>query len=173
MMQEFIDRTGYTPSDLEYGFIEEAYYETNASKDDFCKMWLERREHGFWAMELELRKRMAAKQAQIDGLEKQLEASNADLAKALEDKNYFNKIANEYAQKNENLETELGTIKAATKASIMIESIGQEAVFTGIKSLRFVNRKDMMFVTVEQPTGWMDSYRIDGLTGFTVTTAVF
>lgn len=43
LMQEFIDRTGYTPkSAQEYMEIEGEYYNFPGDKDEFCKMWKER-----------------------------------------------------------------------------------------------------------------------------------
>ena len=38
MKHEFIERTKYTPSDEEYHYIEESYYEADTPyKDEFCK----------------------------------------------------------------------------------------------------------------------------------------
>lgn len=41
LISEFIDRTGYVPSDREYrGIIEPAYYNYPNDKDSFCHQWL-------------------------------------------------------------------------------------------------------------------------------------
>lgn len=40
MIQEFIDRTGFEPTHEEYLKIEEAYYEFNGNKDEFCKAFV-------------------------------------------------------------------------------------------------------------------------------------
>ena len=46
---EFIARTGYTPTDEEYYFIEQAYYDTDTLlKDDFCAPWLKDKATGTW-----------------------------------------------------------------------------------------------------------------------------
>lgn len=37
MMSEFIERTGFEPTASEYAKIEEAYYDFNGNKDEFCK----------------------------------------------------------------------------------------------------------------------------------------
>lgn len=54
---EFITHTGYTPSDEEYYFIEQAYYDTdNLLKDDFCAQWLKDKASGTWDREMRVRK---------------------------------------------------------------------------------------------------------------------
>ena len=40
MMSEFIDRTGFTPTYEEYLKIEEAYYNFDGNKDDFCRAFV-------------------------------------------------------------------------------------------------------------------------------------
>lgn len=40
MMQEFTERTGVTPTFLEYQDIECEYYGFDGDKDDFCKAWV-------------------------------------------------------------------------------------------------------------------------------------
>ena len=40
MMSEFIDRTGFEPTASEYAKIEEAYYDFNGNKDEFCKAFV-------------------------------------------------------------------------------------------------------------------------------------
>lgn len=40
MMSEFIDRTGFEPTAKEYAKIEEAYYDFNGNKDEFCKAFV-------------------------------------------------------------------------------------------------------------------------------------
>lgn len=40
MMSEFIDRTGFEPTYEEYQEIEEAYYNFDGNKDEFCVKWL-------------------------------------------------------------------------------------------------------------------------------------
>lgn len=40
MMSEFIERTGFEPTASEYVKIEEAYYDFNGNKDEFCKAFV-------------------------------------------------------------------------------------------------------------------------------------
>lgn len=40
MMSEFIERTGFEPTAKEYAKIEEAYYDFNGNKDEFCKAFV-------------------------------------------------------------------------------------------------------------------------------------
>ena len=56
MIQEFIDRTNYTPSADEYYHIEKAYYDFPGNKDEFCKWWKKAKRGGYWDRELELRR---------------------------------------------------------------------------------------------------------------------
>lgn len=37
LKEEFIARTGYTPTDAEYAAVEKDYYDFDGDKDDFCK----------------------------------------------------------------------------------------------------------------------------------------
>lgn len=54
---EFIARTGYTPSDEEYYYIEQAYYDTDTQfKDDFCAQWVKDKATGTWTREMRVRK---------------------------------------------------------------------------------------------------------------------
>lgn len=57
MLQEFIDRTGYTPREEinEYRFIEQSYYDFDGDKDEFCKQWKKDKKDGHWDRELKLR----------------------------------------------------------------------------------------------------------------------
>ena len=40
MISEFIERTGFEPTASEYVKIEEAYYDFNGNKDEFCKAFV-------------------------------------------------------------------------------------------------------------------------------------
>lgn len=40
MISEFIERTGFEPTASEYAKIEEAYYNFNGNKDEFCKAFM-------------------------------------------------------------------------------------------------------------------------------------
>ena len=41
MMSEFIERTGFEPTASEYAKIEEAYYDFDGDKDEFCKAFVQ------------------------------------------------------------------------------------------------------------------------------------
>lgn len=57
MKHEFIELTGYTPTDEEYHYIEESYYDADTTyKSEFCKQWKKDQKSGKWAMELKFRK---------------------------------------------------------------------------------------------------------------------
>jgi len=67
MIQEFIDRTGYTPSAREYHYIEESYYDSPLpNKDEFCKQFKKDLRNGKWEMEYELRQRIDAQKAEYE-----------------------------------------------------------------------------------------------------------
>lgn len=67
MKHEFIERTGYTPTDEEYHYIEESYYEAETcSKDEFCKQWLKDNASGKWSMELRFRKMLDEQKAEYE-----------------------------------------------------------------------------------------------------------
>lgn len=60
LIQEFIDRTGYKPTIDEYRHIENAYYDFDGGKDDFCKWWKIQKRGGRWDRELKLREKIQA-----------------------------------------------------------------------------------------------------------------
>ena len=60
MIQEFIDRTNYTPPAGEYYHIEKAYYDFPGNKDEFCNWWKKAKRAGYWDRELELRRDLDA-----------------------------------------------------------------------------------------------------------------
>lgn len=55
MMSEFTERTKYEPSFKEYAEIEEAYYEFDGNKDEFCKYFMKELKAGRWEKEYQLR----------------------------------------------------------------------------------------------------------------------
>lgn len=66
LMSEFVERTGYQPSNEEYAQIEESYYTFPGNKDEFCAQWKKDYKDGHWERELTLRRRMAAMQAEYE-----------------------------------------------------------------------------------------------------------
>lgn len=78
MIHEFIERTKYTPSDEEYHYIEESYYEADTPyKDEFCKQWLKDKKSGKWDMEYKFRKLLDQQKAEY---EEQLRQKEENLA---------------------------------------------------------------------------------------------
>ena len=67
MIHEFIERTKYNPSDEEYHYIEESYYEADTPyKDEFCKQWLKDKKSGKWDMEYKFRKLLDQQKAEYE-----------------------------------------------------------------------------------------------------------
>ena len=84
---EFISRTGYTPTDEEYYYIEQAYYDTDTQfKDDFCAQWLKDKATGTWNREMHVRKTFKTQVMilgdRIDDLHEELQ----DALKLIDDK---------------------------------------------------------------------------------------
>lgn len=83
MMSEFIDRTGFEPTYDEYRQVEEAYYNFDGNKDDFCKAFVSN------GGEKEIYKRRACHiaelKSQIKDAEKEHSAEIAKLQKQIED----------------------------------------------------------------------------------------
>ena len=104
MMNEFIDRTGYQPSNEEYHYIEDSYYEFDGNKDEFCKQWKKDQKDGHWAKELKLRKQMdemkAEMQAIIDEKEENLVFYRKEFQKCYDAQREL-KIANEKLERLE------------------------------------------------------------------------
>lgn len=64
MLCEFIERTHYEPSYEEYAIIEEAYYDFEGDKNEFCKWFLDAQKRGYW--EREYRVRLALKESDCE-----------------------------------------------------------------------------------------------------------
>ena len=78
MKQEFIERTKFNPSDEEYHYIEESYYDSDCiDKNEFCKQWLKDVKSGKWLMELKFRKLLDQQKAEY---EEQLRQKEEDIA---------------------------------------------------------------------------------------------
>ena len=57
LKEEFIARTSYTPTDEEYYFIEQAYYDSDETlKNKFCDQWVQDKLSGTWDREMHIRK---------------------------------------------------------------------------------------------------------------------
>lgn len=87
LMSEFVERTGYQPSNEEYAQIEESYYAFPGNKDEFCVQWKKDYRDGHWQRELTLRRRMAAMQveyiAKIEAQEESLKFYRAQFDESI------------------------------------------------------------------------------------------
>lgn len=93
MMSEFTERTKYEPSFKEYAEIEEAYYEFDGNKDEFCKAWLKDKKSGAWDKECELRKRIRMQDEMINELRENLKSGNETIQKFIEERwGLWNKV---------------------------------------------------------------------------------
>lgn len=78
MLCEFIERTKYTPSNEEYHYIEESYYESDCiDKNEFCKQWLKDRKSGKWDMEYRYRVLLDQQKAEYEEILREKEETLA------------------------------------------------------------------------------------------------
>ncbi len=93
MISEFIERTGFEPTASEYVKIEEAYYDFNGNKDEFCKAFVknggEKKIYKARAEEIaQLKSQLVEMEKQhkseMEAREKQIAELNADLDRELE-----------------------------------------------------------------------------------------
>lgn len=88
MYREFVELTGYEPTEEEYRYIEESYYDADdcVNKQEFCARWKKDKKSGAWERELKLRIQMAELKAEdekiISEKEENLEFYRAELPKA-------------------------------------------------------------------------------------------
>lgn len=169
MMHEFAEKTGYTPTDEEYAFIEQSYYDFNGDKDSFCKAWVKDFKSGRWNKEYELRKKCSDLSKAVDKLTELVTKYKADLDKASEDRDYFHDIANRETAEKDKLAIELEIEKSRPHADIVINHKDGETDTWNVKTIRFVNRSDIQFITVEDTRGWMTSYRTEDMASFEVS----
>lgn len=72
MKSEFIERTGFEPTEEEYTKIEEAYYEYPGDKNDFCKDFL--KSNGVERLTKDRATKIEELKKELQGMEKRLEA---------------------------------------------------------------------------------------------------
>lgn len=70
MISEFIERTGFEPTAAEYEKIEDAYYNFDGNKDEFCKVW--KQNGGIEQTCRDRAKKIEQLQSQIGEMEKDL-----------------------------------------------------------------------------------------------------
>lgn len=84
--QEFIERTGYTPADEEYKFIEASYYDFDGDKDAYCKWFTKAQKEGYWKRELELRMHLKTRIAEINEKDYKVADLEDEIAKLTKEK---------------------------------------------------------------------------------------
>ena len=93
MMAEFIERTGFEPTASEYAKIEEAYYDFNGNKDEFCKAFVKNggekeiykaRSEEIAQLKSQLVEMEKQHKAEMEAREKQIATLTAELDRELE-----------------------------------------------------------------------------------------
>lgn len=112
LMSEFVDRTGYQPSNEEYAHIEESYYTFPGDKDEFCAQWKKDYRDGHWERELTLRRRMAAMQveyiAKIEEQKENLKFYRAQVDKSIKAREELEKAQDKLARLERCFQREFG-----------------------------------------------------------------
>ena len=93
MISEFIERTGFEPTASEYAKIEEAYYDFNGNKDEFCKAFVKNggekeiykaRSEEIAQLKIQLVEMEKQHKAEMEACEKQIATLTAELDCELE-----------------------------------------------------------------------------------------
>ena len=93
MISEFIERTGFEPTASEYAKIEEAYYDFNGNKDEFCKAFVKNggekeiykaRSEEIAQLKIQLVEMEKQHKAEMEACEKQIATLTAELDRELE-----------------------------------------------------------------------------------------
>lgn len=161
MPSEFEERTGYTPSNEEYHYIEESYYDYNGNKDDFCKAWLKDKKSGAWARELELRKRIDAMMQQSK-VERELYTVQCNKIEELEED------AQEWIKRYDELKKQADERELAARKDVTLLMKNGEEINTGFAEVRYINNNGFCFVNVVEQSGWTTSYKMDDIAGITI-----
>lgn len=116
--QEFIERTGYTPADEEYKFIEQSYYDFDGDKDAYCKWFTKAQKEGYWKRELELRMKMLVHintvndlDAKVGELEDLIGVLDSEKHKLRGELNEADRIAEKRVELIHNKDTEIAELK--------------------------------------------------------------
>lgn len=87
MRSEFIERTGFDPTDEEYREIEDQYMESDMYRDEWCAKW--KRDGG-------IIRYANARRRRIEELEQAVESSNRNLKVMTDSRNCNQDLANKY-----------------------------------------------------------------------------
>ena len=165
MKSEFTERTKYNPTDEEYAEIEESYYEFDGNKDEFCKAWLKDQKSGAWAKEFKLRHTIRNMATEIT-MHEQMEAKHAQEINELcvahesilyKQREQIEELTVNLAKTQHNLE--MSQIEAKKEIHIIFKD-GEE-ITEHIEHFQYNNHDGFQFITVLQPNGWIDSYKLD------------
>lgn len=93
MISEFIERTGFEPTASEYAKIEDAYYDFDGNKDEFCKAFVKNggekrickaRAEEIAQLKIQLVEMEKQHKSEMEAREKRIAELNADLDRELE-----------------------------------------------------------------------------------------
>lgn len=122
MYREFVELTGYEPTEEEYRYIEESYYDADdcLNKQEFCARWKKDKKSGAWDRELKLRKQMAEviaeDKAVIDEKEENLEFYRVELPKAWSQVKELKQTIDKMNDQIQTMETEKAELTEVLKA---------------------------------------------------------
>lgn len=155
MIQEFIDRTGYTPEDEEYKYIEQSYYDFAGFKDDFCKWWKKAYKSGEWKRELALRKDFEEIKGhmmdKIHELEDQIKMDDEGIQ-------FYKEQTAKFAVSDRILKaTGMDVVK---KLSIQIKNEPWDRLYDNVK-VRYIDNGKLRFINVIEESGWTTSFKLE------------
>lgn len=131
MMNEFVERTGYMPTEEEYRFIEDSYYEAEdcVDKNQFCARWKKDKASGAWDRELTLRRTMALEREnfrkKMEDKEENLEWYRQEYAKQLATIRELKDWVEEMDTENKKLKEERASLDALLEA---IRTLKEEGI---------------------------------------------
>jgi len=173
MKSEFTERTKYNPTDEEYAEIEESYYEFDGNKDEFCRAWLKDQKSGAWAKEFKLRHTIRSMATEIL-MHEQKEAEHAQEINELciahesilqKQREQIEELSTKLAQAQH--ETEMALIEGKKEVHIIFKDGAREDGLTEetapISHFQYNDNNGFQFITVTQPSGWIDSYKLDSI----------
>lgn len=106
MMSEFIERTGFEPTEEEYRSIEEEYMGGSDDKDTFCKNW---KKNGG------IQRLTRARKAKIENLECHVRVLEREKEYIINERNKLRNVFNDTKKMVNDLEKENESLKASLK----------------------------------------------------------
>lgn len=169
LMSEFIERTGYEPSNEEYSLIEESYYNFDGNKDNFCKQWMKDKVDGHWDKEMALLKKIADLEAELKQSKAEELEANELIAKIgmrareweVKAKEAENKVA-EMEKEVQSAKAETEFVKTAMQTEVTYKVKGNEKWSGRVEKVVYIDN-GKQFVNIIEPDGWTTSIRIADL----------